>query len=173
MTEPLIIFLDVDGVLVVSRSLLGADNNDDPSLLFHPENEFLIPIELSMATNLVELVKRTNAKIVVSSTWRLDLEQFDWLQLALRKCGLPDGAILGKTKNILNSTRGEEIRIWLMENKHSNYVILEDSVAHIASFHVSGLGTNVVQTYLNNPDHEEGLTQTLAAAAEVILMKLQ
>ena len=67
------IFLDVDGVLTMSRSLtLDFEDTDDE--LFFPEKrdggDFIPPLERLQLMNLAWLVGVSKAKIVLSSTWR-------------------------------------------------------------------------------------------------------
>ena len=66
-----VIFLDVDGVLNSSRTL-----HEDISL------------EDDLISNLKELVDKTGAKIILSSSWRLSTEAIATLMDKLDKFGL-------------------------------------------------------------------------------------
>lgn len=76
-----------------------------------------------MAVDCLEyLVHHTGAKVVVSSTWRKSGFQVMKDLFKFRKID-----IIGVTP-VLNALRGQEIQIWLQENKHvTNYVILDDN----------------------------------------------
>lgn len=79
------------------------------------------------------IVERTEAVVVVTSTWRIGeprVKLSDWLRAA----GF-EGCVLGQTCRILGAKRGAEIQDWLdFEKKHphsrlgpvTHYVILDD-----------------------------------------------
>ena len=110
---PNIIFLDIDGVL---NTTVSADFKD-----FHFD-----PTSVSFVR---KLIKETNAKVVVSSTWRLTsswLEMHQLLHVAgLGRCVYPGDD--WRTKS-LGGKRGDEIQEWLDRNegKYKGYVILDD-----------------------------------------------
>ena len=106
-----VIFLDFDGVITI------------------PPKWHLNPDKIKYIKRIVE---ETNAKIVVSSSWRHGLERnFEW---ALED--MPDNEmIIWLRDNILDITptvglgngRGGEIQQWLNEHPDvDNYVILDD-----------------------------------------------
>ena len=67
------IFLDVDGVLAMSRCQTLDFDEDDETLFFPKQIEggdFIPPLEKMQLTNLALVIKECNAKIVLSSTWR-------------------------------------------------------------------------------------------------------
>ncbi len=195
-----IIFLDVDGVLVTTRGLTDEFEVDDPSLVHHPLGKFA-PIERALALNLVQLVSRTQARIVISSTWRAQVGGEDmqaFLEEALRKCGLQDGIIVGGTPRLNSLGRGAEICAWLDahpapaiaaseaggcasatgttgSSRRPPFVILDDS--HLDSFKEWGLEPHVVQTLLvmHGPAKgmNEGLTDAKMEEAVVVLHKQQ
>lgn len=95
------------------------------------------------------LVKETDSKFVISSSWRGKTKQssphvFESLEL----CGFKDAYdyCVGVTPR-LNTGRGTEIDHWLNEHTVDNYVILDDD-----SFDIHQ-NENLVKT-----DHEIGLT---------------
>lgn len=114
-----IIFLDIDGVLINRNSLRVA-------------NGFNAKPDPACVRALNEIVRRTRAKIVVSSIWRLRGETeicrllVDW--------GVRGGAFditpdLTKTYGMLFTAvqRGDEIQAWLDEHKNvKNFVIIDD-----------------------------------------------
>jgi hypothetical protein len=116
-----IIFLDVDGVLNYSR-MDKDDHIETPSGLLSKRCVGLFN----------EITNRTGAKIVVSSTWRLDgISVFDSL-----KAGGVTGEFIGLTgRGCRCCLRGNEIRQWISDNKDiigcqsydfDSYVIIDD-----------------------------------------------
>lgn len=111
-----VIFLDVDGVL----------NNADWSVRMMKEegintySEDLL-YEKSLRC-LAQIVKATDAKIVVSSTWRFDRTAMSHLQEQLEAHGME---IYDVTPHI--GIRGQDIDIWLMDHDDvDGFVILDD-----------------------------------------------
>lgn len=109
-----VIFLDIDGVLNLCYPA-----HDQYGQIFHPH----------FVDNLKYIIEETNAKIVISSTWR-----FSSLQNMLdmwKDRNLP-GEVIGITPNFTmkyNTTlcRGKEIDAYLSQNKDiEKYVILDD-----------------------------------------------
>ena len=75
---------------------------------------------------LNEITNATDAKIVISSTWRFDDDLFE----TLNKAGIT-GEIIGNTgRGCKCCLRGNEIRLWIQENINTmafkDYVILDD-----------------------------------------------
>lgn len=109
-----IIFLDIDGVL----------NNYD---MYHQGKKVpfkqLVP---SCVKVLNDLIAKTNAKVVISSTWRM-IETKESLLAKLQAEGY-EHDIYDFTPQLGGSrVRGNEIKVWLDDNKNvSNYVILDD-----------------------------------------------
>lgn len=103
-----IIFLDIDGVLNVYPQ-----GRDKYGSTFHTHFE----------DNLQEIIDKTNAKIVISSTWRysgLKVMQNMW-----RDRGLA-GEVIDITPIEPNGIRGDEIAYWLQHNQVDTYVIIDD-----------------------------------------------
>lgn len=171
-----IIFLDVDGVLVCSRSLLCDYDEEDPSLVPDPTGllifisrlfvgcyrslsrigEVFAPIELRCLQELRDLILAVpGARIVVSSTWRASPSMFHFLLYALDLAGIRS-AFLGVTST--GTTRGQEVRLWL--NAHPNvshFVVLDDE--HMDSFRMELPPGHVVRTVLDHKarPEDEGL----------------
>jgi len=105
-----IIFLDIDGVLNVINQ-----GRDEFGHKFNPK----------FVANLKTIIDQTDAKIVISSTWRnAGLAK---MQLMWEVRDLP-GDVIDITPNFrhTNSPRGEEIAEWLRLNQVDQYVILDD-----------------------------------------------
>lgn len=121
-----IIFLDIDGVLN------SANMNNE----FIPEIEGqYYPYEPILVENLNKVIRKTGAKIVVSSTWRLG-ESVENLQHLLLKIGCV-GEVIDKTDNYSERfvVRGCEIFKWILDNEKllgchhydfEDYVIIDD-----------------------------------------------
>ncbi len=118
-----IIFLDIDGVL-----------NSDMYLASHPDTSDNDRIDLSRVKLLADLVKATDAKIVLTSTWRVDWNIIPLLcgdfGKYLNECfAAYDLSILDKTPVIsLLSGRRKEILTWLSRHRSEveSFVILDD-----------------------------------------------
>ena len=120
-----IIFLDIDGVIKTKSCLRRA----------FKKYRKLVPdiLDERAVINLNKLVKETDAKIVITSTWRYGNTAED-LQRLLAKHGVI-GEIIGMTPELGqmenssfgNITRGQEIQEWLnLHNVPVDYVILDD-----------------------------------------------
>lgn len=125
-----IIFLDIDGVLNHDRFYHERfENRYVDGAIEYPYSE----IDPSSVKNLNQLISDTNAKIVISSTWRHD--GIDYCKKVLEFHGFV-GDIIDITPTIRNNDclRGNEIHKWIKENEsligsHYNfteYVILDD-----------------------------------------------
>ena len=116
-----IIFLDFDGVMDTARCELilrisGRPSIDAYGTIFDPE----------CVWNLKQIIDKTGAKIVVSSSWK-DLLSFEELHDMWEKRGLP-GEVIGTAPYTLECrNRGDEIDLWLKEcDEECQYVILDD-----------------------------------------------
>ena len=140
-----VIFLDIDGVLYSNRTLYEEISLEDDLIL-----------------NLKELVDKTDAKIILSSSWRLSTEAIATLMDRLDKFGLAisgmtcDGVDLDwlekyefdATKKYLDTKfywdenrqikithdRGAEIFKWLHDHDDCAYVILDDEIEDIKPY---------------------------------------
>lgn len=120
-----IIFLDIDGVLNCA-SEYGTYKKQLPNI---PGYWFHVP-ELIERFNKV--IAATNAKIVVSSTWRLG-KTLEEMRRILSAMGVK-GECIGLTPvfDTNYSVRGNEILAWIRENistpyyNYQNYVIIDD-----------------------------------------------
>ena len=169
-----VIFLDVDGVLNSNRTL-----HEDISL------------EDDLISNLKELVDKTGAKIILSSSWRLSTEAVATLMDKLDKFGLVisgmtcDGVDLDwlekyefdATKKYLDTKfdwdenrqikithdRGAEIFKWLHDHDDCAYVILDDEIEDIKPYFSESV---IVKT-----SYKTGLTKEDVKKAIQILNK--
>lgn len=123
------LFLDIDGVLNTGRYSdylveNGLCETDEDGYLFDPE----------AVDWLQYIIEKTEAKVVITSTWRLDGDmQVLWRnrELAGEVVGvtptLPREKAIGKIK-IFYAYRGMEIEAWLQDHASEpyNYAILDD-----------------------------------------------
>ncbi len=156
-----IIFLDFDGVLNSQLWYVSTKGNR--------ERDDLDKEAIGFLNNLI---KKTGAKVVVSSTWRLG-RSIQELQDILNRNGF-EGEVIDKTKDLRYgdggawSVRGNEIHCWLDENAtkfgfsqfdFKHYVIFDDD-----SDMLYCQRNNFIQT-----DGYVGLTPTNTYKAEKIL----
>lgn len=117
------IFLDIDGVIATPTSvrlnyLLGRN----------PTNQWYDFVSL---TYVGRLVSETGAVVVLTSTWRADLEHanpmtkaiMDNLFAQLEEVGAP---VYDATPVLPGADRSEEIGAWLDEHPCESYVIFDD-----------------------------------------------
>lgn len=174
-----LLFLDMDGVLNTKKSRF------DLSKYLPPGNIGCRAVDPTCVKILEELVKETNSKIVISSSWRsfkyndLDLNIPDELKVtgsktitgnksvvnALEFAGFTDcrNYILGNTKR-LSGFRGFEIHRWLVENNHLNtpYIILDDE---------SDFTNKQKRNHLIKTNSDLGLTKIDSDLAKHLLLK--
>lgn len=103
-----IIFLDIDGVLNTHKSIgrFGFD--------------FIDHILVALVARIIE---ETQAKIVLSSTWRIDEKDRTTVSNALIEYGLE---IHDLTPVMYQEQRRVEIRAWLDQNHVERFAILDD-----------------------------------------------
>lgn len=126
-----LIFLDMDGVMNSTQSsrMHWVLNNRETVMLGF---DHICPIA---ASNLDWLLERApDAKIVISSTWRLHYEIEEWHEKMQKLCPAIVGRVIDKTPSIARERlsqpvpRGHEIYKWLEDNNHLStpYVIFDD-----------------------------------------------
>lgn len=104
-----VIFLDIDGVLVTERGMEYLSNDGEDTSKIHDENghPHFCPLSVSKLKMLIEM---TQAKIVVSSTWRHS--GLDFLKQLWKERNMP-GEIIDITPSSKDRVRGYEIDKWL------------------------------------------------------------
>ena len=117
-----IIFLDVDGVLNSRNKLIEIYNKTHK-----PHSGYSYPFDEKCLQNLQLLVKETNSKIVITSTWRKDEVGRKTLLKALNEYELHN-KVIGYTP-VLDKKREIEIKQFLINLKEKpNFVILDDDL---------------------------------------------
>ena len=108
----MLIFLDFDGVIVHSGQKCYKDIDPD------------------CVAVIKALCDKYDAKIVVSSAWRI-LSTIEELEFTLFSYGLDKGRVIGKTRITKGAEgrRDEEIEDWLKDNKYTGeYVVIDDDI---------------------------------------------
>lgn len=116
-----IIFLDIDGVLNSVDSAI-AYHNWLPRGSRQQMEDRLDPVSIGL---LKQLCDQTEAKIVISSTWRRGRTTKDFIKI-FAAYGWHDAPVINRTP-VLDTERGYEIQEWLDSHPEvTNYVILDD-----------------------------------------------
>jgi len=128
-----VIFLDIDGVLNNQQTFQSRYEHHQST------GEWLLEIDGIMVSRLANIVKETNAKIVLSSSWRNGFsydtceplgEQAQGLVDILNKYGL---SLYSRTGN--GRDRAEEIEEWLHNHRDiDTFVILDDDSYDLQKF---------------------------------------
>jgi len=126
-----LIFLDIDGVLNHHAYYNDICQDDRYEMIGHP----MCDIDTKAVMLLNELIAKTGAKVVISSTWRLGRSLF-YLKHLLGNAGFI-GDIISVTPRLYceeakaSIPRGFEIQVWLKDNGYYwrddyQYIILDD-----------------------------------------------
>ena len=111
-----VIFLDFDGVLNSHQFFAQRGREvcgDDDAL------------DAAAVARLNEIIERTGAKVVISSSWRIE-HSLERIVEILGAHGFA-GEVVGMTP-VLSGSRGREISAWLSENRGvKSYVVLDDA----------------------------------------------
>lgn len=125
-----IIFLDIDGVLNYQKLFIKTKNQrlNYSKYLAYPDylkSLFikLLEIDINKLYLLKEIIKETNSKVVITSSWRY-LNIYPLVEEYLTNLGIP---IIDATPYI-ESKRGEEIKTYLKNKQIDNYVIIDDDI---------------------------------------------
>lgn len=108
-----VIFLDIDGVM---NSCFSKTSTVHENLAFDP----------NCVAHLYKIIAATDAKVVLSSSWRIGETIETISNRVLSHYGL-DKYLIGMTPfQDFECTRGEEIKQWLSKNSCDSFVILDD-----------------------------------------------
>lgn len=113
-----VIFLDVDGVLKTGD--FEQQIRKEQQLTYLQAADTLQPEKIEL---LVRLVRETDAKIVLSSTWRLWKPNYNIVARALDKHGI---SIFSKTPDKREESRWDEIKTWLQTRPPCQSLVIDD-----------------------------------------------
>ena len=132
-----VIFLDVDGVLNSEECDHAPKEGDEGSEDFLYHESTPVPLLRRSLDNLRCVLQQTEAKIVISSSWRLFPERLELLTRILEGLSCSkDPVVIGLTPDLSDSWsgRGEEVRLWLERNKNcSRFVVAKCSTYEFPS----------------------------------------
>lgn len=163
------IFLDIDGVLN-SEHTLDQTSEHDASIICDQYLE-----------NLRNIVEKTDAKLILSSSWRVyfgstidDTKHSYAVQLvqALAKHNLKLHDTTPFVKGLFSNERGLEIKKYIDQHKINNYVVIDDE--EFSDFRTHLDMSRFVQTTFGNETttiETEGLNKKVAEKAIEILNK--
>lgn len=165
------IFLDIDGVLNSEHTLNKSCENMDQKIASIISDQ--------LVKNLSYLVKKTDAKIVLSSSWRTYFDKnindprniFGMILVhSLNKYGLKLHDMTPYPKGPFSNERGLEIKTYIDKNNIKNYVVIDDEEFSDFSTHLDM--SRFIQTTFgdeNTSIKEEGLNKKVAKKAIEIL----
>jgi hypothetical protein len=149
-----VIFLDVDGVLRTDASdRYWSEVTGEPI----PQSVFDRLFSSHSIAILNEIIYITGAKVVITSTWRVQHSLED-LRNIFKIRGFR-GEIIDKTNIIGN--RGEEIQEWLDTHPVNKYVVIDDSVKDIL-IHINPKRVVKIESNIGlNDSHFDSITDLL------------
>ena len=116
-----IIFLDFDGVMVTDRYQAQLTDSNSPL-----RDDYGAKFDPVCVKNLRHIIDATDAGIVVTSTWKMEMG-LDGIQQMWNARNLP-GKVIGVTPDIDPIHRGDEIQAWLDANPGAvRYAIIDDT----------------------------------------------
>ncbi len=151
-----VIFLDIDGVLNTTQTFIDIYEE------YHQTKKRRVEIDLERVKLLKEIVEKTSAVIVMSSSWRFYGKMIDGVLLPIHQkledliqifyfYGL---SIYDITPSDKNGVRQKEIKEWLQNKKVESFIILDDDSYDLQDF----VGQELIQTNVTNglcPYHVE------------------
>lgn len=116
-----IIFLDFDGVMVTDRYQAQLTAVNSPL-----RDEYGAKFDPVCVENLRHIIDATDAGIVITSTWKMEMGLDGILQMWDAR-NLP-GKVIGVTPDIDPIHRGDEVQAWLDANPGAvRYAIIDDT----------------------------------------------
>lgn len=144
-----VLFLDIDGVLNSEEWALKKYQEGITGAL---QSEF----DVEAVRHLNSIIEKSQAKVVISSSWRL-IHELEYIVEMLRKFGFK-GDVIGKTpRSKMSGWRGNDIRRWLNEHPEVHrFAILDDDSD------MRGVEDHFVQTSWMKGLQEEHVPKVLA-----------
>ncbi len=156
-----VIFLDIDGVLNNGKTFLDIYEE------YQKTNKVRIEIDLERVGYLKEIVDRTNAVIVLSSSWRLKGKMMD-NKFVPRSKKMQEFLMILAEYNLniyditpyLDGNREKEIYTWLNNHEVESFIIIDDEPSMIKSLCPYLIKTSIVEDdkMLTNIDDTKGLS---------------
>jgi hypothetical protein len=122
------IFLDIDGVLNSTRSMIAARiQRPIEGYVSYTERHYteLDPVAVNL---LRTLVHETKAEIVISSSWRKLYDEIDFFKRVFAKFNWYNAPVIGMTPCVDSGFRGQEVQQYIDTNDFFTgpYIILDD-----------------------------------------------
>ena len=157
-----VIFLDFDGVLNSQQYFMARSEKIEEFRLINYNKRTDIPvmlerqmldIDLHNLENLIKIIKKTHAIVVVTSSWKV-LTIFPLLAERLGHLGVP---IIGVTDDD-GINRGLGIKTFLETHDINNYIILDDDI-------FPDYDDELLEHLIKTSFYENGLTKELMLEA--------
>lgn len=103
-------------------------------------------LHTSKVKRLQKIVKKTGAKVVVSSSWRNTTQTYNELLQTLEKYNIE---VVGKTDRLYDETRGIEILKWLVDNCISRHPVKPEMISKMSTSEVSHLNFIILDDELH------------------------
>ncbi len=155
-----VIFLDIDGVLNDSNTFKWCKTIYD-RIGIRP-----VEIDEEKVMHLKEIVDATDAKIVMSSSWRIFCKKEDGkivprdkkMEELMKILNKYDLEIYDVTPRCGSGVRQDEIIEWLIENKPEDYIVIDDDIEDLNDFLID---EKLVKTsfYTNKEYGDSGLCE--------------
>lgn len=167
------IFLDIDGVLNSEHTWNEYCENGDQQSASTISDQYL--------ENLQKIVEKTDAKIILSSSWRIYFGEYTkeprnifaiHLVQALAKHNLKLHDMTPFIKGKFSNERGLEIRTYIDKHNIKDYVVIDDE--EFSDFRTHLDMSKFIQTKFGNENtsiEDEGLSKEVATKAIEILNK--
>lgn len=149
-----VIFLDIDGVLNSEETFKQI------ALEYQKTNKARIEIEEEKIEYLREIAEQTDAKIVLSSSWRIFFKSINNEIIPLTNRAKALTKLLAKhnvfiydiTPKNASRKREDEINDYLKSHNVENFIIIDDEIEHLESFY----GNNMIKTNFFSSTEESG-----------------
>lgn len=146
-----VIFLDFDGVITTAESISEAFRRRRAGE-FPGSDWTKHQIDPELVQNVRKLQDHLEAKIVISSTWRI-LNSLEDLTLWLEERGIKPNTVIDATARRQDGSRGREIKDWLDANPEvTSFKILDDDkdVLDVPEFKKNWIRTDFGSGFDNN-----------------------
>lgn len=150
----IILFLDIDGVLNIYGS---------SSSTWFKTGEHLDTLLVDNFNNFLD--KYENIKIVISSSWRDDMDD---LELQLKKHNFKHFSRIIACTTFKYNYRGEQIMDYIVNNDIEKYIVIDDNMDDICG----KLYNSINSKYCLKTDSYQGLNEDKIKELEIMLSKI-